>query len=176
MLETLTTTMREFYRVEAPASPGGRVLELDGVTAFLTPSAPTQSIVNCVLFDRHDALQAALPQLADAYAAERITHWMVWTLPGDEQGPRLLEAAGHMREYEPMAMALELDELARAGARRRPRRSSSTATPTRSRSRSSTSAPTASCRAPSGPPSPASTTAASSAGWRASTAARPPAW
>jgi GNAT superfamily N-acetyltransferase len=112
VLETLTTTMREFYRVEAPASPGGRVLELDGVTAFLTPSAPTQSIVNCVLFDRHDALQAALPQLADAYAAERITHWMVWTLPGDEQGPRLLEAAGHMREYEPMAMALELDELA----------------------------------------------------------------
>lgn len=103
--------MREFYRVEAPASPGGRVLELDGVTAFLTPSAPTQSIVNCVVFDRHDALRAALPQLADAYAEAAITHWMVWTLPGDEQAPALLERAGHFREYEPMAMALDLDQL-----------------------------------------------------------------
>jgi GNAT superfamily N-acetyltransferase len=112
VLETLTATLRAFYRAEAAASPGGRVLELDGVTAFLTPSAPTQSIVNCVVFDRHDALRAALPRLADAYAAAAISHWMVWTLPGDEEGPRLLEAAGHMREYEPMAMALPLDELA----------------------------------------------------------------
>ena len=112
MLETLTATLRAFYRAEVPAAPGGRVLELDGVTAFLTPGAPTQSIVNCVVFDRHDALRAALPRLADAYAAAAISHWMVWTLPGDEQGPRLLEAAGHMREYEPMAMALALDELA----------------------------------------------------------------
>lgn len=111
MLETLTTTLRAFYRAEVPAAPGGQVLELDGVTAFLTPSAPTQSIVNCVVFDRHDALSAALPRLGEAYAAAAISHWMVWTLPGDERGPQLLRAAGHMREYEPMAMTLALDEL-----------------------------------------------------------------
>lgn len=111
MLDTLTTTLRAFYRVEAPASPGGRVLEHDGLTAFMTPSAPTQSIVNCVVFDQLDALRDGLPQLTEQYRAAGISHWMVWTRPGEEAAVKLLEEAGHIREYEPMAMALRLDAL-----------------------------------------------------------------
>jgi GNAT superfamily N-acetyltransferase len=111
VLATLTATLREFYRVEAPASPGGRVLERDGLTAFMTPSAPTQSIVNCVVFDRLDALRDGLPSLTDAYRAAGISHWMVLTHPGEDDAVRLLGRAGHIREYEPMAMALSLEAL-----------------------------------------------------------------
>ena len=66
MIATLKATMRAFYRAEAPAS-GGRVIECDGLTAFVTPSAPTQSIVNGVLFDDVAALGEQLPQLTVAY-------------------------------------------------------------------------------------------------------------
>lgn len=111
MLGTLTATLREFYRVEAPASAGGRVIERDGLTAFMTPSAPTQSIVNCVVFDGHDALRDGLPALTEEYRAAGVSHWMVWTRPGEDAAVRLLERAGHIREYEPMAMALSLDAL-----------------------------------------------------------------
>lgn len=112
MLQTLTETLRAFYLAEAPASPGGRVIELDGVTGFMTPSAPTQSILNCVVFDDHDALTAGLDPLAAAYRDAGVSHWMVWTTPGDERGAELMRAAGHLLEYEPMAMALDLDALA----------------------------------------------------------------
>jgi GNAT superfamily N-acetyltransferase len=112
VLATLTETMRAFNRVEAPASAGGRVVERDGLIAFVTPSAPTQSIVNCVLFDDHAALAGGLGPLRELYAAAGVSHWMVWTLPGDERAPELLEQAGHFREYEPMAMALDLAALA----------------------------------------------------------------
>lgn len=103
--------MRAFYRAEAPASPGGRVIERDGLTAFVSPSAPTQSILNCVIFDRHDALTEGLEPLAETYRRAGVSHWMVWTTPGDETAVRLLERAGHIREYEPMAMTLQLDAL-----------------------------------------------------------------
>jgi GNAT superfamily N-acetyltransferase len=109
-------TMRAFYRVEARRSPGARVLERDGVTAVLTPSAPTQSILNCVLWERLDALAAQLEELADAYAQAGIANWMVWTTPGDEQAVALLRAAGHLLEYEPLALHLDLAGGLRAPA------------------------------------------------------------
>jgi GNAT superfamily N-acetyltransferase len=111
VIDTLTATMRAFYRVEAPASAGGRVIERDGLTAFLAPSAPTQSILNCVIFDDHAALGDGLAPLADVYRAAGVSHWMVWTWPGDDDAVRLLRNAGHVREYEPMAMAVQLDAL-----------------------------------------------------------------
>lgn len=109
-------TMRAFYLMEARTSSGARVLEQDGVTAVLTPSAPTQSILNCVLWDRLGALEAALEPLADAYAEAGISHWMVWTTPGDDAAVRLLRAAGHVLEYEPLALHVDLTEGLRAPA------------------------------------------------------------
>lgn len=103
--------MRAFYRVEASASSGARLLERDGVTAVLTPSAPTQSILNCVLWDSLDALAASLDELTGAYAEAGVTHWMVWTTPGDDAAVALLRDAGHVLEYEPLALRLELDAL-----------------------------------------------------------------
>lgn len=103
--------MRAFYRVEASASSGAQVLERDGVTAVLTPSAPTQSILNCVLWDSLGALEAQLDALATAYAEAGVTHWMVWTTPDDEAAVSLLQRVGHVLEYEPLALRLELDGL-----------------------------------------------------------------
>lgn len=103
--------MRAFYRVEASTSSDGRVLERDGVTAVLSPSAPGQSILNCVLWDSLGALEAQLPGLAAAYAEAGVTRWMVWTAPGDEAAAALLAAAGHELEYEPLALRLELGAL-----------------------------------------------------------------
>ncbi|MBB4663221.1 GNAT family N-acetyltransferase [Conexibacter arvalis] len=114
-LDTLFQTMRAFYRKEAPAAPGGAAVELDGLSAFVAPGAPTQSILNCVIYDELAALEEALGELAAVYRDAGVTHWMVWTRPGDEEGPRLLKAAGHLLEYEPMAMALELDALRAPG-------------------------------------------------------------
>jgi GNAT superfamily N-acetyltransferase len=111
VIATLKATMREFYRAEAPASPGGYVIEHHGVTAFVTPSAPRQSIVNGVLFDDVAALGEHLPQLTAAYRAAAVTHWMVWTMPGERRAAELLRDAGHFAEYEPMAMSLVLAEL-----------------------------------------------------------------
>lgn len=111
MIATLKATMRAFYRAEVPGSPDGRVIELDGVTAFVIPSAPTQSIVNGVLFDDVAALAASLGALREAYRAAGVTNWMVWTMPGEREAGELLRDAGHVREYEPMAMALTLSEL-----------------------------------------------------------------
>jgi GNAT superfamily N-acetyltransferase len=108
----LLATMRAFYRVEAATSPDARVVEHDGVTAVLTPSAPTQSILNCVLWDGLAELEAALEPVAAAYAEAGVTHWMVWTTPGDDAAVALLRAAGHVLEYEPLALRVELaDEL-----------------------------------------------------------------
>ncbi len=108
---TLMATMREFYRREAPISPGGRVIEYDGVTAFLTPTAPTQSIVNGVIYDSADALAAHLEAVTAFYLAAGVSHWMVWVVPGDDASAELLHEAGHLREYEPQAMWLDLREL-----------------------------------------------------------------
>jgi GNAT superfamily N-acetyltransferase len=103
--------MRAFYRVEARTSPGACVLERDGVMAVLTPSAPAQSILNCVLWDDAAALAAQLEPLARTYADAGVTHWMVWTRPGDDEVVRLLRAAGHELEYEPLALRIELSQL-----------------------------------------------------------------
>jgi GNAT superfamily N-acetyltransferase len=117
-VETLLATTRAFYRVEAPASPGGRAIELDGLTAFVTPSAPAQSIVNGVIVERGrtDALAAQLDTLSALYAEAGVTQWMVWARPGDAATAALLEAAGHVREYEPLALALALEALSDAPA------------------------------------------------------------
>jgi len=114
-LATMFATLVAFNRAQARSSPDAEVLELDGVTAFVVPSAPTQSILNCVVHDEPAALRAALPAVAARYEAAGVTHWMVWTRPGEEEAPRLLRDAGHLLEYEPMAMALDLARLREPG-------------------------------------------------------------
>lgn len=114
-LDTMLATMRGFNRRLALAAPQGAVVERDRVVAYVVPSAPTQSILNCVVHDDLGALARELSALASLYRDAGVTHWMAWTLPGDDAAAELLRDAGHLLEYEPMAMGLALDALAAPG-------------------------------------------------------------
>jgi GNAT superfamily N-acetyltransferase len=94
-----------------PVASSGRVLELDGVLAGLTPAVPERSLPNSVLYDSEDALAAALPTLADAYDAAGIHAWTVWVPEHHERARRLLADAGHKLDAAPTAMIAELDQV-----------------------------------------------------------------
>jgi ribosomal protein S18 acetylase RimI-like enzyme len=106
-------TQRAFYRLSAPASPGGRTIELDGVTAAIVPAVPERSVFNAVTYDASDALTAALPDLAREYDEAGIEAWTVWVLHGDQRVADALEDAGHVLDATPEEMARRLEETER---------------------------------------------------------------
>ena len=107
-----------------PAASSGRVLELDGVLAGITPAVPERSLPNSVLYDSEEALAAALPTLAERYDEAGIDAWTVWVPEHHERARRLLADAGHELDGMPTAMIADLAEVdaaapRRPGARRR---------------------------------------------------------
>ena len=103
-------SLRVFVREFPKASPGGRALELTGVTAAITPAAPEHSVVNSVVYRDVDALAAAVGPLAASYDEAGIRAWTVWVPEADIGAVRVLEGAGHRFDAQPMAMGMELDE------------------------------------------------------------------
>jgi len=67
MLESMFRSMRSFWLGFAEASRGGSSLELPGVYAAIMPAMRDRSVVNCVVHDGAEALEAALDRLAAAY-------------------------------------------------------------------------------------------------------------
>lgn len=102
-------SLRVFVREFPKASPGGRALELTGVTAAITPAAPERSVVNSVVYRDVDALAAAVGPLAASYEEAGIRAWTVWVPENDIGAVRVLEGAGHVLDAQPMAMGVELD-------------------------------------------------------------------
>jgi ribosomal protein S18 acetylase RimI-like enzyme len=96
------------YEVIAGGTEGSRLLRLDGVTAAIVPAASQRSFCNAVLYDRPQALKAALDDLAAEYEAAGVRAWTVWVRPGDGDSAALLEAAGHGLDATPQAMGMEL--------------------------------------------------------------------
>jgi ribosomal protein S18 acetylase RimI-like enzyme len=94
-----------------PAASSGRCLELDGVLAGITPAVPERSLPNSVLYESEDALEAALPTLADAYDEAGIDAWTVWVPEHDARARRLLESAGHKLDATPTAMVADLADV-----------------------------------------------------------------
>jgi GNAT superfamily N-acetyltransferase len=90
---------------------GGRVLEPVGVFAAVNPQVPERSVFNSVLYESHDALAAALDELAAAYDEAGVRAWTVWVPESDRDSARLLEDAGHALDASPAAMVLDLDEM-----------------------------------------------------------------
>jgi GNAT superfamily N-acetyltransferase len=103
--------VREFCRLMGGASPGAGVIELDGVVGSIVPATPARSLMNSVAFDGVGALERALPQLADTYAAAGIEAWAVWVPEGDVRAARLLADMGHVLDASPAAMCMELGDL-----------------------------------------------------------------
>ena len=94
-----------------PAASSGRVLELDGVLAGITPAVPERSLPNSVLYDSEEALAAALPTLAERYDEAGIDAWTVWVPEHHERARRLLADAGHELDGMPTAMIADLAEV-----------------------------------------------------------------
>jgi GNAT superfamily N-acetyltransferase len=104
-------SMRAFFSTGLCTTSDFRVVELDGVIACVTPSIPDRSLPNSVLYEREEALEAALPELARAYDEAGVRAWTVWAPEHDERARRLLADAGHVLDATPAAMILDLAEL-----------------------------------------------------------------
>ena len=103
--------MWSFFPTAAEASEGGRTLALDGVQAGVTPAIPERSLPNSVLYRDEDALEAALPELAETYDREGIFAWTVWVPEHHDQARTFLKEAGHVLDASPTAMAVPLEEV-----------------------------------------------------------------
>ena len=111
--ERRLASQRAFYRMFAPHSPGGRLIELDGVTAAVVPAAPERSVFNSVVYEDADALLGALDDLAAAYDDAGVEAWTVWVPGGDPAVTEALGAAGHELDATPEAMARPLEGVVR---------------------------------------------------------------
>jgi GNAT superfamily N-acetyltransferase len=105
-------SLRHWLRLVGAASPGARVLELDGVQAAVVPAAPQRSVVNSVVYEDAGALRRSLTRLADAYEDAGVRAWTVWAPAGDREAAGALEEAGHVLDASPEAMACETAHVA----------------------------------------------------------------
>jgi ribosomal protein S18 acetylase RimI-like enzyme len=110
LLRSVLTGTREFSRAVAT-----EVHELDGVLAAVVPACPERSVFNCVSYERREALERALGDLARIYDEARVMAWTVWVPDGDRDAAAALEAAGHVLDAGPEAMGMDLDRATRPG-------------------------------------------------------------
>jgi GNAT superfamily N-acetyltransferase len=109
LFEREQSGLRAFVRLMGGCSRRARTLELDGVTAALAPAVPNRSVPNSVYYETAAQLEAALGRLEFAYDGAGVQAWTVWVPEPDREAAALLEAAGHVVDATPIAMALELD-------------------------------------------------------------------
>jgi GNAT superfamily N-acetyltransferase len=103
--------LRGFFVAQADACDRAELIRRDGVLGLVNPHIPERSLWNSVLYDDAAALQASLPELADAYERAVVRAWTVWARPDEWGTPRLLERAGHVLDADPMAMGVEIDTV-----------------------------------------------------------------
>lgn len=106
--------MAGLFSCLARQSPGGHVLERDGVMAAVVPECPDRSVVNCVVYSDTSALEAALGEIAEEYERAGVRAWTVWAPEHDREAAELLERAGNRLDARPAAMACDLDEVVTA--------------------------------------------------------------
>jgi GNAT superfamily N-acetyltransferase len=101
-------SLRPFCVAIGQASEGARLIELDGVLASLVPASPDRSVVNSVIYEHAEALDATLDRLAAAYEEAGVRAWTVWVPERDRAAAEMLESAGHRLDAQPMGMAMDL--------------------------------------------------------------------
>jgi GNAT superfamily N-acetyltransferase len=105
-------SMRRTAQLQQHGALDSHLLELDGVTAAITPAAPERSVLNGVVVQDFTKLAAALPRLEETYAEAGVRAWTVWVPETETAARELLAATGHVLDASPAAMLLDLDELA----------------------------------------------------------------
>jgi hypothetical protein len=93
LLDVMFRSLRASARLIGAGAEANRVLELDGVTAAIVPSTPDRSVLNSVVYEHAELLEAALGTLADAYDEAGVRAWTVWTRDGDERAVNALESS-----------------------------------------------------------------------------------
>jgi GNAT superfamily N-acetyltransferase len=102
--------MRAFYRLLGERSPGGTLVERDGVLGAIVPSCPNQSVVNGVVYEDVAALKAMRNELEAAYRRAGVRCWRVWVPEGDSSLGEWLRESGHRFSASPRAMTLDLTD------------------------------------------------------------------
>jgi hypothetical protein len=116
VLDRMFATMRSAYCAYAEAAPGGGVMEMPGVSAYVMPRIPERSFFNGVIYEQAAALQAALFDVAAGYERAGVTAWTVWSHESDGRASQMLERAGHRLDASPAAMVLDLDSIVEPAA------------------------------------------------------------
>src|ERR1700728_2829755 len=100
--------MRAFYRLVGERSPGGTVVQSEGLLAAVVPSCPRQSVVNGVVYENAEEVRDSHGKLVANYADARVDAWRVWVPETDRGLAQWLEQAGHKLAGRPHAMTLDL--------------------------------------------------------------------
>src|SRR3954447_14471840 len=85
----MARSMRRTAELAATGARDSRVLQLDGVTAAITPAAPHRSVLNGVVVEDFARLPDQLDTIAAAYEAASVKAWTVW-VPEHEAAAREL--------------------------------------------------------------------------------------
>ncbi|MDX6593368.1 MAG: hypothetical protein QOJ13_2564 [Gaiellales bacterium] len=103
----------EFFLRTAAASPGGTLVELDGVRAGVVPAAQERPLMNSVVCESGARLDdAGYATIAAAYEAAGVQAWTVWVDPSDGETAELLQARGHVLDAQPRAMVAAIGDVA----------------------------------------------------------------
>jgi GNAT superfamily N-acetyltransferase len=111
VLELQRRGLRAWIGMLGRGSQGARLVERDRVSAAVVPACATRSIPNSVSYTDASALLDSLEDLARVYSEAGVEAWTVWVPEFDREAIAALEAAGHVFDGEPAAMALELDRF-----------------------------------------------------------------
>ena len=109
--DRMLESMRVFFSAVPPSAEGGRVVQLDGVIACVTPSVPERSLPNSVVYESEDQLIDALDDLAELYEDADVLVWTVWTPEYHTRAREALAEAGNVLDANPEAMIAALDQI-----------------------------------------------------------------
>jgi GNAT superfamily N-acetyltransferase len=111
VFQMMARSMRRTGELLARGARDSRTMQLDGVTAAITPAAPERSVLNGVVAEDFSKLPDLYATIAAAYDAAGVKAWTVW-VPEQEVAARdLLAERGHKLDATPAAMLLDLGEL-----------------------------------------------------------------
>jgi GNAT superfamily N-acetyltransferase len=110
-LGAMRRNMGAFYRLLGGHSPGGTVVERDGLVAAVVPSCPNQSVINGVVYENAEALRTVHGELKALYASAGVGVWRVWVPEADRALAAWLERSGHRLAGRQRAMILDLDRI-----------------------------------------------------------------